>query len=259
MKKNILLFLIIGIIAFSVMVMIVLKVLNLDNNWVGLWGSILGSIIGGLFTFIVLDKTINFESNDRREERRLSIMPYFRYEIVEFKEIIGKYNEEIGVRPHHELMGNLKRNEDGTLTYKYDLEFSMIIENIGLNAAKTINILQVKYCGLTDLSYREFFALKVGEKIAINISMIINLQGRLDISRENGRLTPLEMKIAYVDLMNNYYEQDIKLWCDVSWKCEEEYGYSASYNSKSFPEPIYYEDKKINVERKKYEFKFTKK
>lgn len=258
MKKHILWFLVIGIILFSVMVIIVLKVLNLDNNWVGLWGSILGSITGGLFTFIVLNKTINFESNDRRKERRLSIMPYFRYEIVGFKEVIGKYNREILIRPRHELMENLKINEDGTRTYKCDLEFSMIIENIGLNVAKTINILQIKYCGITDLSYREFFALKVEEKISINISMIINLQGKLDINRENGKLTPLEMKIAYVDLMNNYYEQDIKLWCNVSWQCENEYGYIASHNYESFPDPIYYEDKNINKERKKYEFKFAK-
>ena len=147
-----------------------------DDNLMTLVSSISGAVIGGLVTFYALFSTIEFEREDRKEERRLSIMPHFKYtlkvismasngkrETLKDELNIGEYlDQRIRIQPKE--INKYMKDNGGSISYINDYEFILEVENIGLDSAININLLKLEYYGFKNVNRRQCSALKVNDK-----------------------------------------------------------------------------------------------
>lgn len=155
-----------------------------DNDWIGFWGSLVGSIISGVVTFLALKVTIRNERKNikmqLKEENRLNVIPYLVYKLV---------NKECS-------NDNVIRIQ--TANKQDDIKFNIEVTNIGLGAA--INPF------LAVLKYGESKTLLAQEK-----ECVLN-----DISRAYIKVaipflpdTEYTFSVVYNDILKNYYEQKV--------------------------------------------------
>ena len=265
MGKKILKLIMIVIVSISIISAIIILLINwksIEGEWIGFWGSIIGSILGGVVTLVALRKTIKSETIARNEDRRLQVIPYLQYNIIQDniiqEELKSKLWSYILLQPNSKIVEEVIK--PGT-EYKIDLNFCMVIENVGMNSAVNLSILEIKYCGITDYSYIDYKIMKVGEKIHLNFAVLVNYNGKLNINKESCGSTPIRIKLAYTDLLENYYEQDIVLGCywsaiqyideETNVKIDIEYNYYVSHGIKDISSPRYIKGKNIMYERDK--------
>ncbi len=248
---------IISIVIISVFVILIINWEKVKGEWIGFWGSIIGSILGGIVTLVALRKTIKSETIARNEDRRLQVTPYLQYNITQ-DEPESQLWRDINLEPNIKIVDEVIR--PGT-SYKPDLFFYIDIENVGMNSAVNLSILEIKYCGITDCSYIDYKIMKVGEKIHLSFRALVNYKGKFSINRDDSGRVPVEIKLAYTDLLENYYEQDISVYCCWSSSCyidEEtnvktgiEYNYYVSHGINDISSPRYIKGKNIMFERDK--------
>lgn len=177
-----------------------------DNNWISFWGSLLGSILSGIFTFIVLKITINNENKKRTEDlkrlelqrlddKRMSILPCINYCIIDNKYIETTRIEKELVTP---LLLELTTSNDKTCNI--NCKFNLLIQNLGLGGIIEPRIDKIYYNGITDTQLaRNKFMLKVDESALL----------RFNVSFSKQDVCSMTLKIGYFNLLRDYYEQDI--------------------------------------------------
>ena len=177
-----------------------------DNDWIGFWGSVLGSILSGVITFIVLKITINNEDRKRKEDRkmldeqrledkRMSVLPYLNYTIVD-----DKYIQENKIENELEtpLWVSPKSENDGDVNI--DCNFNLLIENLGLGIAIEPRLDKIYYDGMTNtLMARNKTILGVGNSAVMRFRVVYPNEG----------VEQMTLKIGYFNLIRDYYEQEV--------------------------------------------------
>lgn len=188
-----------------------------DNDWIGFWGGLIGSILSGIITLIVLKITINNEDEKRKndkleiekqrlEDRRMSVLPYLSYYIDTSDKLIEKeLRSPILITPNN-YAENIRNYTDSNGVVRKDkmCKIKLIVENLGLGIAIDPSIVEIKYDGLTNRSihaFKNMVILNIGEKSVISTSVCI----------ADDTSQTLSIKIGYFNLLRDYYEQQIKI------------------------------------------------
>lgn len=170
-----------------------------NNDWIGFWGSIIGSLLGAFVTVEVLKKTIAYEADKQKKE----IVPFLRYKLVEpnnkvdnrvdgsivvfYKEIFNGINwntEKID-----ESLVDKSNKKSGDSKINPDIKLNLNVENIGLGAAVDIKVINISgnldwktsnkpnvinFTGYNELQIR---SIKIDENINIDFNAYLNLNG----------------------------------------------------------------------------------
>lgn len=162
------------------------------------------ALLSGLVTFAALFLSFENEHENNQLERRLSIKPFFEFNI----EILELDSIKIGVHPENiSDKFIISPPEMSGEPYKPNYIFNLLIENIGLQPATRISIVEFKYYGMNVEKKYYFNSLKVEEKM----NFVFQLKNDLDSYDKF-----IELKLGYYDLMDHYYEQNIKI--DINQK-----------------------------------------
>ena len=204
--KNIML----GTFAFVTVILLITFFINLliiskapfevaqDNDWIGFWGSVLGSSIGGVITFVTLKITINHENKIRICDIRMNILPVLDYKIVCDEYI----KEKLKTKRIEQSISDVSACLFVPIEYRYTVDFKLAIENIGINKAikPRVRRRNEKY---SDIG-RGY--IEVGD------NMIIHISEQLDRRK---------IKNHFIELNIQYYNLRMELYCqDVTIKCE---------------------------------------
>lgn len=181
------------------------------NDWIGFWGSVLGSILSGITTFIVLKITINNENKKREydknmaelqrlEDKRMSVLPYLNYSVIDDEYIQeNKIDKELKAP----LFLTPKSFEEGT--FKIDCSFNLLIENLGLGVGIEPRIEKIYYDGKTyKQKTKNITMISVGYKAVIKFNLKFPDEGPC----------PITIKIGYFNIMRDYYEQEVVVKID---------------------------------------------
>ena len=171
------------------------------NDWIGFWGSVFGSSIGGIITFIVLKISINNENDKREDDKRMSVLPYLDYQIVT-DEYIEKNLKTKHVSKSIPANGSVEPSE-----YSCNVQFKLSIENIGINKAIKPKVRTKESSDRFD-KYED-----IGRKyIEVGDNMIIDTFVRLDTRNRKEHF--IELNIVYYNLRMDLYSQDITIICE---------------------------------------------
>ncbi|KHD16016.1 hypothetical protein AWN73_09840 [Clostridium butyricum] len=190
---------------------------NADNNaWIGFFGSYIGASIGAVITLSGVIITINFTRKESKEDRRLSIAPYLKYNMLE-----------------------------QTLQQKHDLDIFYCVDNENTKINTTILIKNIGLGPLINIKISDtYFNDECNNRTVIGMPgiiekneeclLLVDLRLRLESIPENEVIEDkneasesifrfdvpdkyknvggqLKFKVSYNDLMNNYYEQNIEI------------------------------------------------
>lgn len=212
-KKIILKNILIVILMLFVLVIIIIvgikkipfKKIDIDT-WTSFVGDLLGAVISGLVTFIALKITMSNEKKKSIEDRRMSILPYLSYYIVDDKYIEDNKVEKILSDP---LVIELKssKNEKTTRMCK----FNLIIENLGLGLAIEPKIDFVYYDGIGRfILSRGKTIINIGDKSVISLNVVFPDEG----------VDMMTLRIGYFNLIRDYYQQDVEISFRISYRNE---------------------------------------
>lgn len=217
-------------------------------------GVIIGTVLGGFVTFYALYITIKSEKDERKEDRRLQIYPYVKYEVKNnFFDSKGSCME-ISSHTYMSILKNkyhIFRNEDGGVS------FLLTIENIGVKALINFSILEIKALGETAIP-QILGHIKVDETENHDIHIKMTSKDKLDRRSELTKDGML-VTVAYCDMMENYYEQDINIGFKENQSHpsdpnpSEEITYRACLKQDNVTKPRFYENKDIfeEIEKRK--------
>lgn len=143
LRRNILLL----IVAFIVIVLFfvlldlfdIRKIIPLTTSydWLGFIGAFLGSMIGGLITYLGVYLTLKYQENADNEKNRLSIIPILEYKLSYDKADFDNSQSQLaGEIIWHINIENAKYDDKRSLEWHLDLKVS----NIGLGHAQITNI-----------------------------------------------------------------------------------------------------------------------
>lgn len=198
-----------------------LWILNTENpwglvkegqDWIGFWGSICGSIIGGIITLVALKKTIEFEREKTSQDIELNNRPY----------LVCKILNEDNEKTDYAYLSYLEcdRHVDEKAPKPTDrIILRFAIKNIGENTSIDIKPIQIKSNGsiskklysVSELSKSVLFTpyIEKGKELSYNVD-ILNKD-------KFGKYDEIELEITFSDIFGCYYAQKIyfKL-CDDS-------------------------------------------
>lgn len=175
------------------------------NDWIGFWGSVFGSSIGGIITFIVLKITINNENDKREDDKRMSVLPYLDYKIVSDEYInqnVTHKNVLTSINKYYPKCNINISDED-----RFNMELKLFIENLGLGIAIKPRLDRINYSG----GYKDKFGTWARNTTSIGVgnSGIIEINLTMDVREKN--IEPIELVVGYFNLRMDYYEQKIKI------------------------------------------------
>lgn len=217
------------------------KIKIADGVWVGFWGCLIGSIIGGCITFIGIKITIDHNKESEKQNKRFSVAPFLSLDInsvdkdeikYEKFKVIGSTDFEklyfkninypyvtldLSVVNNHIVKMHTAHNVCERFERDIEPSIHMItIENNGLNNAVYMYIDDIvftdegedKLIDRTDLEVKSSFkdncictGLRVGDKFGIALSIMHNSC--------NDKI--IYLTIRYNDLIGNTYRQKIKI------------------------------------------------
>lgn len=182
--------------------LVVLVILGIPSllggeEWIGFWGGIAGSIIGGAITIIALRKTIEFEREKEEENTRIQNQPYFICMLYKEEKLKKVYT----YRTHnYNEIKDIKR-----------LKFS--IKNIGGNSAVDIRPHEIWIN--TYLSPEIYRCSEVGSELLI--APYLEKNGKIDYCIDIFKLNAMfedndiiKVKFIFSDLFGCYYTQEIQ-------------------------------------------------
>lgn len=191
-------------------------------------GSILGSIIGGLVTFIGLKYTIKTQREEERKNRSLQTMPHLRFSVKDTDKKVFSYEEVSSCNYSFGYNSGEKSN-------KLYRNISVIqIENIGVNAAADIYInlevndkLEYKIAKQNNsfVPYTLATKEKINLKVAIRVADIIECRGGC-------RTWGIKMTLIYRTIIDEYYRQEV-FW-GVNLEKSEIYGDNVGMSIKGY-------------------------
>lgn len=241
-----------------------------DNSWVGFWGSLMGSIIGGCITLIGIKITIEQNKEDEEENKRFSVAPYLALDInvINKNEIECMKFDAPGFPIRMERMNfininynylavdlNVVDNEIPIMYFSYNtcdrlesevepLIYMMTIENNGLNNAVYMYIDNIVFTddvngqSIDIIDQKSQFTFKdkcicTGLKVGDKFGIALSLTFNADDVEKTLHLT-----IRYNDLLGNTYRQNIKIRIQV-------YNLSTSRDGRIIIDSIEYPDGRI--------------
>lgn len=203
----------------------IIKATNI--NIIQIIASLLGGLLSGLVTLLALLITIKHENNIRTDSERLKLMPYLKIKI--FKESIKLSYEKI----NKIYINNTKEPTN----FKIYISF----ENIGLGNIRNLAFFE---CNNKYRNGLELGVLKIGEFIFLEINIC-----KKDSIIDNNLIID-RIKLAYEDLLGNYYEQYFTIKYGIS-KGEYYYIDNDLVEDKNYYIPVYYKNKSLAKELKK--------
>lgn len=210
---------------------------NIDNDeWVSFLGSYIGAVIGSIATLIGIIITLNFTTKQTKEERefilkqtyeerRLSIVPYFKYTM---------YENPLFTKESHDIDIFQVIDKDSNTT----VDATIKLKNIGNGPAIDIKVYNVSYEGKNRnlVVNRGDGALESKSELFISIDLRMRLDeisNDMLIKNHRGALLEygppigyknksgiLSISIRYEDLIGNIYEQNIELLLNIKVKSE---------------------------------------
>lgn len=206
---------------FALVLVIKIPVLSSQNNdWIGFWGSLFGSTISGIVTFIALKITIEHENQkmqkdkqieeERRiDDKRMSIYPYFVYSVNDKNSKRFKRLSSVSVTPK-KYMDDLQPG-DAVIP---DFSFNLFITNLGLGSAimPRLSIIQFDNKTSGHSQRYNYSILNIKQTTYINIEV---KWPNVDINIRPEDLPPdfgiLKLKIFYDNILQDRYEQEIEI------------------------------------------------
>lgn len=176
-----------------------------SNDWIGFWGSVLGSSIGGVITFVVLKISINHENEKREDDKRMSVLPYLDYKIASDEYInqnVIHKNVLTSINKYYPTCDINICDED-----RFNMEFKLFIENLGLGIAIKPRLDRINYSN----GYNDKFGTWARNTTSIGVSNsgIIEINLTMDVREKS--IEPMELVVGYFNLRMDYYEQKIKI------------------------------------------------
>lgn len=214
-----------GLIAITILIIsifVYLDVINitqfisLTNNydWLGFFGALLGSVIGGAITFIGVYITIEKQREADEEKNRLSLIPILEYKLSYNKEEFDNSNGQLAgeIISHINVEG--AAFDDGKSEEWY---FNLTINNAGIGHAQIIEIeLLFKEIGTERIvhSYKEGYCYKL-IKVDNSKKIMFMIYAPKEHFYENDIPTqefiyPIDIIVKYQDLLGNKYKQKLK-------------------------------------------------
>lgn len=209
----------------------------------GTWGALLGAIS----TFVALYLTFSYEKFERNADRTLSVLPYLDYKIVDYLLVEVKEESYLwhNLMPELEIIDQL-RNGEKDFVYPYDIIFCLEIKNIGQGNALNVYIIDEEFDGAYTGNIGEVGNIIVNHQKYIKFTLLYNAKGKIIRNDRYSGWVDIVIKLAYENVLQEYYEQDIKIRC--SWSCTHQgdtilnTNYNAWVEEVSEPKP----DKKKN-------------
>ncbi|MEB2492860.1 hypothetical protein SOP93_16975 [Peribacillus frigoritolerans] len=181
---------------------------NISNDdWVSFLGSYVGAIVSGIITFLVLYITIQHENKKlekeqekneqlRLEDKRMSVLPYFSYSIIDDKkanEIEKELQSCLVITPK-----DYEQGKEGELNI--DVRFNVCIENLGLGIAIEPRLVTIEFDGIkNELMTENIVIINLNEKAFLPFNVVL----------PKGEVGKMKLKLGYYNLFRDYYEQEI--------------------------------------------------
>ncbi|MFR3569516.1 MAG: hypothetical protein ACLTUR_16075 [Paraclostridium sordellii] len=189
-----------------------------NNDWIGFWGSIIGSLLGALVTVAIFKKTIEYEYDKQKKE----ITPFLRYNL--FKNNIDDtkssgsialfYGEIFSSEPMYfeeidkDFITKIKKEPS---PLNPDIHFKFNIENIGLGAAIDLKVIDIDgglVCNTSNDSNLSFTNIDMLNIHSIKIDESINIEFKAYLSL-NGDYNPFTRESTYFNyLKEGKYKED---------------------------------------------------
>lgn len=205
------------IVIFSLLDIIdITQYINFTKNydWLGFYGALLGSVIGGAITFIGVYITIKKQKETEDEKNRLSLIPILEYKI--------SYNKRDFCNSRGQLAGQIISHinvEDATCNDEKSEEwyFNLIMNNVGIGHAQIISIKFIfKENGKEKIihSYKERYCYKLVKVNDIKNFMFLIYAPKEHFFKKGVPIQDfvytLDILVTYQDLLGNKYQQIIK-------------------------------------------------
>lgn len=223
LKRNILLL----IVAFIVIVLFfvlldlfdIRKIIPLTTSydWLGFMGAFLGSMIGGLITYLGVYLTLKYQENADNEKNRLSIIPILEYKLSYDKSDFDNSQGQLaGEVISHINIENAKCDDKKSLEWHFDLKVS----NIGLGHAQITNVKfiigdnQKNFIQEENLGY-SYKLVKMNDTQDLRF-LFYAPKSRFKYNHISGKefIYTIDIIIYYQDLLGNKYQQ--KVYCCIT-------------------------------------------
>lgn len=247
-----------GIIAFLINLLIISKMpfnipVSENNDWIGFWGSVSGSLIAGFISVYIFYLTIQYNQEQINDQRSMEIAPYLRYYVTDgvVGDITTIYLCTEGVEVEHcksvlkkKCPGNLDFDEvtrdwddsEFINTYRqlymntyqnfYSKYFILNIENLGLNHATDVNIKKIKFC-CDEFNCSDNLTLSTSGKVnndygidVLKVDSSLSIGLLLIFNKKLKKDSEINIVVEYRDLSMNLYQQRLSVDCTYE---EDEY------------------------------------
>lgn len=223
LKKNILFLIILCIVI--VLVFVLLDLINITQfvpltfnyDWLGFMGALLGSMLGGLITYLGVYLTLKYQKKSDDEKNRLSIIPILEYKLSYDKSNFDNSEGQLaGEVISHINIENARCDDKKSYEWYFDLKVS----NIGLGHAQVTNVKFIigdnekNFIQEENLGYC-YKLVKINNTEDLRF-MIYAPKSRFKNNHISGRefIYSIDIIISYQDLLGNKYEQ--KVYCGIT-------------------------------------------
>ena len=171
------------------------NIISDSSSWVGFFGGYAGAIIGGLIagglTLGGVILTLNSNKNQSKDDKRISVIPYLRYDLLglndDFNSNVEKVPEVFLIEP---------------FTSNPKCKNLISVENLGLGTAIDFNIVKIANI---DNYFGDNHLIKAGEKVHLYIEIDYKAFNKI----EHRQIIKIFLK--YKDILGNTYEQEIDI------------------------------------------------
>lgn len=182
-----------------------------DNEWIGYYGSIAGSIISGIVTFLGIYITIRYEKDKDLDTKRLQVYPYIKYSLINIIDSLtsGNYEDYIDINVDLDLR---KKNKGSRRRFSRCCYIDF--KNIGLCPAINVKIIEFRCRSFSTHIRDNIDSIEVNSNNGYCITTF--LPEYLEEEKNISYSMPIKIKVEYSDLLNNYYFQDLELL--IEWR-----------------------------------------
>lgn len=186
-------FIVMGVIFVVLMVIIPNPFIPTNNDWIGFYGGVLGSLLGGYVTFAAVKQTITHEKSLKNDSELLSIKPFININVEELSNQ-ELYNDFI----NKAMMYDVKIGDKYSSSAEEQMFYSIFFSNIGRDSAVLLRV----FIG-TDKLEDSFDEVRInksalekgGETGCFAVAVAIDINAGFWLRTE------------FADLLGNQYEQ----------------------------------------------------
>lgn len=191
-----------------------------ENDWIGFFGSLIGAAISGLVTFIALKITIDHENQKRQKDkeieddrqiadRQMGVYPSLVYSINDLNKDSEETLPSELITPQN-LMQSLRPGDE----IHPDFSFGFYMTNLGLGPAIKLNLKETYFDNKRELCVHlyNYSVLNIRQTAYISIGVKWpNIDLHINPAQLPPELGVLKLKIAYENILQDIYEQEIEI------------------------------------------------